>query len=187
MRSGTSTGIKILHKDVHVSMKSLRKLILVGIVLVITLIIFYAEKGKFSPAQVILTDELIPECKNKTYVAYRAEYVIEGVVEKVKSEHLGGIEIPDYYVDVKIEKFIKGKPKADRIQVVLHGSTRYKVRAILLRIQSPEEIEERFPWIYHVDAIPFREGERVKIYFEKRNGDFLITCSVFGIEKIPKE
>jgi|GEM_PF-3938724 len=170
---------------------SIRSLILVGVVLVTAFALLY-YMGRIFPTWVILTSELTPECENKTYVTDRADYIVEGVVEKVKIEHPGGVEIPDYYVVVKVEKFIKGRLDTDRIQVVFYGSTRYEVLSILSKILSPEEIKQRFSWIDEI-GVYFREGERVRICFEKGKGNFFITnkffttCSVFGIEKMPKE
>jgi hypothetical protein len=134
----------------------MKPLILVGIILV-TALVLYHMRWRVFPAQVILTGESIPgECENKIYVADRAEYIVEGIVEKIIAIFPRGRKSPTYYYIIEIESGIKGDIKEGKIQLVggLH----------------------KF----------LEEGEKVKIYFEERNGKFFTTCGGFGIEKIPK-
>lgn len=120
------------------------------------------------PLQVMLTSEIMPQCRDRAYVADTADYIIEGTVERIKFEHPREIEVADTYNDVKIEKFIKGDLKSSEIQVVIYGDVL-------------ERIYNQFGEI--IDYPPLHEGEKVRIYFEKRNDKFFITCSIFGIEK----
>jgi hypothetical protein len=122
---------------------------------VITCGVFGIE-DKFPPFRVIESYTVTKECENKTYVADRAEYIVEGIVEKIIAIFPRGRKSPTYYYIIEIESSIKGDIKEGKIQLVggLH----------------------KF----------LEEGEKVKIYFEERNGKFFTTCGGFGIEKKPK-
>ena len=122
----------------------------------------------------MLTDEITPQCKNRTYINDTADYIIEGTVERIKVEHPGGRKTPITYItynNIKIEKYIKGDIKKSEIQIVVDWTLLGAIHTQLGAIPD---------YLYP----SFHEGEKVRIYFEKRNDKFFITCNVFGIEKI---
>ena len=117
----------------------------------------FGIEDKFPPFRVMESYAMTKECENKTYVANKADYIVEGVVEKIIAIFPKGRKTPTYYYVIKIESSIKGDIKEGEIQLV-DGLHKF-----------------------------LEEGERVRIYFEKRDGKFFTTCGGFGIEKIPKE
>ena len=152
-----------------------------GIVIVVLVI---AAIGLFMPGNLINTssknptDEglitvkqsggsaaMIQECSDRSYISGTADYVVEGVVEKVESRDTGtGIFT---YSNVRIDKYIKGNPLQDnRIQIVTPGGT---VGGIAQ---------------YGEDQPIFHEGKKVRIYFQETSGEFSIVCAQFGVEEI---
>ena len=109
---------------------------------------------------------LVKECADEAYRTEKADYIIEGTVEKVESrwnQERTGIFT---YTDLRIEKYIKGAPFAEnKIQIVTPGGT----------------VGEISQWVE--DQPIFHEGKRVRIYFEEVNGEFFIVCSQFGVEE----
>ena len=109
---------------------------------------------------------LIRECSDKSYITQKADYIIEGTVEKVESrwnEEKTGIFT---YTDVAIENYVKGVPFAEnKLQIVTPGGT----------------VGEISQWVE--DQPIFHDGKKVRIYFEEVNGEFSIVCAQFGIEE----
>ena len=112
------------------------------------------------------TGILIAECADKTYRTEKADYTIEGTVEKVESrwnQERTGIFT---YTELTIEKYVKGAPLAEnKLQIVTPGGT----------------VGEVSQWVE--DQPIFHEGKRIRIYFEEVNGEFLIVCGQFGVEE----
>jgi hypothetical protein len=110
---------------------------------------------------------LIAECADASYITQAADYIIEGIVEKVESrwnQERTGIFT---YTELAIEKYIKGAPFADnKIQIITPGGT----------------VGEMSQWVE--DQPIFHEGKKVRIYFEEVNGEFLIVCGQFGVEEV---
>ncbi|MBM4447497.1 MAG: hypothetical protein FJ023_09200 [Chloroflexi bacterium] len=109
---------------------------------------------------------LVKECADKSYITQAADYIIEGTVEKVESkwnQERTGIFT---YTDLRIEKYVKGAPFAEnKLQIVTPGGT----------------VGEISQWVE--DQPIFHEGKKVRIYFEKVNGEFFIVCGQFGVEE----
>jgi hypothetical protein len=124
-----------------------------------------------SDSQVILRQSggaamLIAECANKSYITQTADYIIEGTVEKVESRwNQEGTGIFTY-IELSIEKYVKGAPFAqNNLLIVTPGGT----------------AGETSQWVE--DQPIFHEGKKVRIYFEEVNGEFLIVCAQFGVEE----
>jgi hypothetical protein len=109
---------------------------------------------------------LIAECADESYRTEKADYIIEGTVEKVESrwdQEETGIFT---YTELAIEKYVKGAPFAEnKLQIITSGGT----------------VGEISQWVE--DQPIFHEGKRVRIYFEEVNGEFLIVCGQFGVEE----
>jgi hypothetical protein len=107
---------------------------------------------------------LVKECADEAYMAEKADYIIEGTVEKVESrwnQERTGIFT---YTELTIEKYVKGAPFAeDKIQIVTPGGT----------------VGEISQWVE--DQPIFHEGKKVRIYFEEVNGEFSVVCAQFGV------
>jgi hypothetical protein len=107
---------------------------------------------------------LIAECADKSYITQKADYIIEGAVEKVESRwNQEGTGIFTY-TELTIEKYVKGAPFAEnKLQIVTPGGT----------------VGEISQWVE--DQPILHEGKRVRIYFKEVNGEFLIVCARFGV------
>jgi len=107
---------------------------------------------------------LVKECADEAYRNEKADYIIEGTVEKVESrwnQERSGIFT---YTELNIEKYVKGAPLAEnKLQIVTPGGT----------------VGEISQWVE--DQPIFHEGKRARIYFEEVNGEFLIVCGQFGV------
>ena len=107
---------------------------------------------------------LVKECADEAYRNEKADYIIEGTVEKVESrwnQERSGIFT---YTELTIEKYVKGAPFADnRLQIATPGGT----------------VGESSQWVE--DQPIFHEGKRIRIYFEEVNGEFLVVCAQFGV------
>ncbi len=109
---------------------------------------------------------LIAECADEAYRAEKADYIIEGTVEKVESRWNEDKTNIFTYTDLQIEKFVKGKPFAEnKLKIATPGGT----------------VGEISQWVE--DQPIFHEGKGVRIYFEEVNGEFFIVCSQFGVEE----
>ncbi|MBU1036886.1 hypothetical protein KKF32_02525 [Patescibacteria group bacterium] len=108
---------------------------------------------------------LAAECADKSYITERADYIIEGFVEKVTNETAypfmwrEGQNYNFIYTDLLIERYIKGIP---------FGTNR-------LQIVTPDGVE---------DQPIFHQGKRVRIYFQGTNGEYTIVCGSFGIQEL---
>jgi uncharacterized protein YodC (DUF2158 family) len=109
---------------------------------------------------------LVAECADEAYRTEKADYIIEGTVEKVECKWNQGRVGIFTYTDLRIEKYVKGTPFAEnKLQIVTSGGT----------------VGEMSQWVE--DQSIFHEGKRVRIYFEEVNGEFLIVCGQFGVEE----
>ncbi len=110
---------------------------------------------------------LISECGSKNYITNKADYIIEGTVERVESKWDEEKTSIFTYTDLSIEKYVKGTPfEESELQIVTPGGT----------------VEEISQWVE--DQPIFHEGKKVRIYFQATNGEFSIICSQFGVEEI---
>ena len=109
---------------------------------------------------------LVKECTDEAYRTEKADYIIEGTVEKVESrwnQEKTGIFT---YTDLQIERYVKGAPFAEnKLQIVTPGGT---VGELSQRVE---------------DQPIFHEGKKVRIYLEEVNGEFFIVCAQFGVEE----
>lgn len=113
------------------------------------------------------TELLTTECANKSYITETADYIIEGIVEKVESKWNEENTSIFTYTYLQIEKYVKGTPFAENnLQIVIPGGT----------------VGEISQWVE--DQPIFHEGERVRIYFKEVDGEFIIVCAQFGVEEI---
>jgi hypothetical protein len=109
---------------------------------------------------------LVKECADEAYRTEKADYIIEGTVEKVESRWNEDRTNIFTYTDLRIEKYIKGAPFAENnLQIVTPGGT----------------VGEISQWVE--DQPIFHEGKRVRIYLEEVSGEFFIVCSQFGVKE----
>ncbi|GAI12400.1 unnamed protein product, partial [marine sediment metagenome] len=118
---------------------------------------------------------LAAECADESYIAGKADYIIEGTVEKVESKwneegtlfpYIHGTSIFTY-TDLEIERYIKGEPfTEDKLRIVTPGGT---VGEISCAVE---------------DQPIFHEGKKVRIYFQEENGEFSIVCGFCGVKEI---
>ncbi|MBM3119528.1 MAG: hypothetical protein FJ006_08285 [Chloroflexi bacterium] len=109
---------------------------------------------------------LIKECADAAYRAEKADYIVEGTVEKVESRWNQERTSIFTYTDLRIEKYVKGAPfVGNELQIVTPGGT----------------VGEISQWVE--DQPIFHEGKKVRIYFEEVNGEFFIVCARFGVEE----
>ena len=109
---------------------------------------------------------LVKECADEAYRTEKADYIIEGTVEKVESQWSEGRTGIFTYTDLRIENYVKGTPFAqNELQIVTPGGT---VGGITQAVEDQP--------IFHV-------GKKVRIYFQEVNGEFSIVCGPFGVEE----
>lgn len=117
------------------------------------------------------------ECLNESYITEKADYIIEGTVEKVESKWSEERTLFPYihgtiiftYTDLKIERYIKGEPfTEDKLRIVTPGG-KMGENEISLGVE---------------DQPIFHEGEKVRIYFREENGEFSIVCGYYGVKEI---
>jgi len=109
---------------------------------------------------------LIQECTDRSYITEKADYIVEGTVEKVESRWNEGRTGIFTYTDLRIENYVKGTPFAqNELQIVTPGGT----------------VGEMSQWVE--DQPIFHEGKKVRIYFQEANGEFSIVCGQFGVEE----
>ena len=109
---------------------------------------------------------LVKECADEAYRTEKADYIIEGTVEKVESQWSEGRTGIFTYTDLRIENYVKGTPFAqNELQIVTPGGT---VGGITQAVEDQP--------IFHV-------GKKVRIYFQEVNGEFSIVCGQFGVEE----
>lgn len=110
---------------------------------------------------------LIVECADKSYITEKADYIIEGTVEKVESKWDEERTSIFTYTDLKIEKYVKGALiTKDKLKIVTSGGT----------------VGEISQWVE--DQPIFHEGKEVRIYFQKTNSEFSIVCAQMGVEEL---
>lgn len=104
-------------------------------------------------------------CREENYINNVADYIIEGIVEKVESKQTEeGIFT---FSDLRIEKYLKGTPfPQDELQIAILGGT---VGELGLAVE---------------DQPIFHQGKKVRIYFKKTNGEFFIICGQMGAVEI---
>jgi len=110
---------------------------------------------------------LIAECQDRQYIITTADYIVEGVVEKVESNWNEDNSAIFTTTNLSIKNYVKGVPLAgDELQVVTPGGT----------VGDITQVVEDQP-IFH-------EGKRVRIYFQEVDGEFHIVCAQFGVEEL---
>ena len=109
---------------------------------------------------------LIAECQDKQYIISTADYIIEGMVERVESnwnEDKSGIFTT---TNLSIDKYMKGSPFTENeLQIVTPGGT----------VDDITQLVEDQP-IFH-------QGNRVRVYFHEIDGEYHIVCAQFGVEE----
>jgi hypothetical protein len=94
-----------------------------------------------------------------------ADYIIEGVVQKVDRNRLEQTEngnVTFTYVDFAVEKYIKGTPFTGNSAI----------------IKVPENTA------LFTNSQIFSEGKKLGIYLEENNGKFLIHCGNLGVKEL---
>jgi len=110
---------------------------------------------------------LIAECQDKQYIISTADYIVEGIVERVESNWNEDKSAIFTDTNLSIEKYVKGAPFTENeLQIVTPGGT----------VGDITQVVEDQP-IFH-------EGKRVRIYFQKIDGEFHIVCTQFGVEDL---
>ena len=110
---------------------------------------------------------LIAECQDKQYIISTADYVVEGIVERVESNWNEDKSAIFTHTNLSIEKYVKGAPFAENeLQIVTPGGT----------VGDITQVVEDQPIFY--------EGKRVRIYFQGIEGEFHIVCAQFGVEEL---
>ncbi len=154
------------------------KKLLYGILIVLAIVgigLFMLSKPATTPipeAKVVVKQSggagmLIAECTDKDYIIETSDYIIEGTVEKVESKWNKERTSIFTYIDLRIEKYVKGTPfTEDKLQIVTPGGT----------------VGEISQWVE--DKPIFHEGKKVRIYFQETNGEFSIVCAQIGVEEI---
>jgi hypothetical protein len=109
---------------------------------------------------------LVKECADEAYRTEKADYIIEGTVEKVESRWNEDKTNIFTYTDLRIEKYVKGRSFAENnLRIVTPGGT----------------VGEISQWVE--DQPIFHEGKKVRIYLEEVNGEFFMVCGQFGVEE----
>ncbi len=110
---------------------------------------------------------LIAECQDKQYIINTADYIVEGMVERVESNWNEDKSAILTHTNLSIEKYVKGAPFAENeLQIVTPGGT----------VGDITQVVE--------DQSIFHEGKRVRIYFQEVDGEFHIVCAQFGVEEL---
>jgi len=110
---------------------------------------------------------LIAECQDKQYIISTADYIIEGIVERVESNWNEDKSAILTRTNLSIVKYVKGAPLAENtLQIVTPGGT---VGDITQAVE---------------DQPIFHEGKRVRIYFQAVDGEFRIVCARLGVEEL---
>jgi len=110
---------------------------------------------------------LIAECQDREYIVATADYIVEGRVERVESDWNEDRSAILTHTDLSIERYVKGAPFAENeLQIVTPGGT----------VGDITQVVE--------DQPIFREGKRVRLYFQEVDGEFHIVCAQFGVEEL---
>ena len=109
---------------------------------------------------------LIAECADQSYVAEIADYIIEGIVDKVESKWNEEKTSIFTYADLSIENYLKGIPFATaKLQIITPGGI----------------VGEISQWVEEQPI--FSQGKAVRIYLQETNGVFSIVCGGSGISE----
>ena len=110
---------------------------------------------------------LIAECQDKQYIVSTADYIVEGIIERVESNWNEDKSAIFTHTYLSIEKYVKGTPFAqNELQIVTPGGT----------VGDITQVVEDQP-IFH-------EGKMVRIYFQEVDSEFHIVCAQFGVEEL---
>lgn len=110
---------------------------------------------------------IIAECQDKQYIISTADYIVEGVVEEVESGWNEGKSSIFTYTTLSIEKYVKGVPfVGNELQIVTPGGT----------VDDITQMVEDQPTLH--------AGKRIRIYFQRIDGEFHIVCAQFGVEEL---
>ena len=134
---------------------------------------------------------LLEECGDKSYMTNTADYIIQGTVEKVRGKCICKENTTQIltYVDVKIEKYIKGTPLGTgELQIITPGGC-----CVIEEEDCHGNIGEEI--CAGVEDTPIlHEGKRVILYlrkvpkeFREFGEEFSIVCGNLGVEEIPGE
>ena len=109
---------------------------------------------------------LLAECADTSYITEKADYIIEGIVKEVRSKWNEEKTHILTYTDLAIEKYIKGTSFGNYLQIITPGGT----------------VGDVGEWAE--DQPVFRQGKKVRVYFQETNGEFSIVCAQFGVKEI---
>lgn len=116
---------------------------------------------------------LIEKCSDKNYLTEGSDYIVEGTVEKVESKWNKEKDTIFSYIDLKIDKYIKGDAlPEDRVKIITRSGCVEGICAVV-----EEEPEPTF----------FQKGNKVKVYLERINGEFRLLCKFLGVGEIRTE
>ncbi len=110
---------------------------------------------------------LIAECGDKKYINNKSDYIIEGIVERAKSDWNENKNSIFTYTTVAIKNFIKGTPFTGNNEVTI--------------ITPGGCVGTKCQWVE--DQPIFHKGKKVKISLRKTNGKFSIVCGQMGVEE----
>lgn len=110
---------------------------------------------------------LTQECSVKSYLIEKADYIIDGVMGSSESKWNEQKTSIFTYTNLVIQKYVKGMPfEKNEIKIVTPGG---EVGGIGQSVG---------------DQLIFHQGKKVRIYFQKTNGEFSIVCAQAGVEEI---
>jgi len=131
------------------------------------------------------------ECGDKSYMTNTADYIIQGIVEKVRGKCICKENTTQIltYTDMKIEKYIKGTPlKTNKLQIITPGGC-----CVIEEEDCYGNIGEEICAGVE-DAPILHEGKRVILYlrkvpkeFREFGEEFSIVCGNLGVEEISEE
>lgn len=110
---------------------------------------------------------LTQECGDRNYIINTSSHIVEGTVEKVESKWNEGNTSIYTYTNISIEKYVKGVPiPGNKVQIITYGGVIGEVKQ------------------WGEDQPDFREGKKVRVYLQEKNGDFSLVCAEFGVKEI---
>ena len=115
---------------------------------------------------------LAAECTDEDYISETANYIVEGIVDSSESRWNEDEETGRHiitYVNFSIEKYVKGSPFGDKLQIETVGG-------------CVGEICE-----FVEDQPGFEQGKNLRIYFYKTGNEFWFVCGQMGVEEIVEE
>ncbi|MFH0955147.1 MAG: hypothetical protein V1777_03515 [Candidatus Micrarchaeota archaeon] len=102
-------------------------------------------------------------CLDENYKQDNSDYIIEGVIKKVKTKYNEAGSIVTI-VDISIEKFVKGEPFGNKIQLESAGGC----------IGDACQIME--------DSPVFVEGKKIRSYLTKVDNSYYPVCQLWGVQ-----